>query len=150
MLNIFRNNSFISRTVLTALAFQLVLSGFVPALAAASSVDSKNDSSSSGGSGTLLLPLTPKIDSAGLAQEDEVNDGDEDEDGDNGVVPIQPPDADTEAEPTGPVDLSKNKAQEPYNDEGIVDPRRPFSLEVDEEDDDEAGLASQISEDTTL
>ncbi|HMP51060.1 MAG TPA: hypothetical protein PKD05_05845 [Candidatus Melainabacteria bacterium] len=152
MLNIFRNNSFISRAVLTALTFQLVFSSTAPALAA-SSVDSKSDGGAGGGSGTLLLPLTPKIDAAGLAEEEETDETAKDDNGDDGqnaIVPIQAPDDDTESEPTGPVDLSKNKAQEPYNDEAIVDPRKSFSLEVDEEDEDEGGLASQISEDTTL
>ena len=151
MLKIDKSNKFISLAVLAALSFQLVAP--IGALAASSSGESSSDSGSS--SGTLLLPLTPKIDSAGLSDEE----GDEedssatssetaeDASGEDRRELIQEPALDS-LEP-GRSGFGKFTA-EPYNDEAIKDPRKPFSLEVDLEDGEENELSSQVNEDTTL
>lgn len=151
MLNLNRSNKFISLAVLAALSFQLVAP--VGVLAASSSGESSSDSGSS--SGTLLLPLTPKIDSAGLNDEE----GDEedasvtstetaeDASGEDRREMIQEPALDS-LEP-GRSGFGKFTA-EPYNDEAIKDPRKPFNLEVDLEDGEEDELSSQVNEDTTL
>lgn len=108
--------------------------------------------SDGGSSGTLLLPLTPKIDSTGLESEadnetEETEAKQAQESNDDDEMPVF---KDRRADLTAEIDSFDKPKPKRDAQSQKVDGSKPFSLEIDIEEGEENDIATEVSEDTTL